>query len=246
MAWKQSTEDLEGRLEDDNILDRIMTNWKVPLAAYLAIKDYIDFPFTYQDLLDVVVKGVKTQNCMCNTTDEVAGFWNIINAAVQMGELKKEQDFKIKTTGSFTTNKLKLDNWTQPRSILMIRKDITMAIYRKLGRSMDEKLLPKESLLHYLQIGAEFFGTAKNPERFIKFGPNGFPETVEKIDGNGNVTGRQKIYYKDRPLCFDYKMVSERYGIDLETETETDGEYKAPMSMNDEELEKNGYAPLPL
>ena len=246
MAWKQSTEDLEGRLEDDNILDRIMTNWKVPLAAYLAIKDYIDFPFTYQNLLDVVVKGVKTQNCMCNTTDEVAGFWNIINAAVQMGELKKEQDFKIKTTGSFTTNKLKLDNWTQPRSILMIRKDITMAIYRKLGRSMDEKLLPKESLLHYLQIGAEFFGTAKNPERFIKFGPNGFPETVEKTDGNGNVTGRQKIYYKDRPLCFDYKMVSERYGIDLETETETDGEYKAPMSMNDEELEKNGYAPLPL
>ena len=97
--------------------------------------------------MGVVVKGVKTQNSMCNTTDEVAGFWNIINAAVQMGELKKDQDFKIKTVGALTTNKVKIDNWAMPKSILMIRKDITMAVYRKLGRQMDENLLPKESLL---------------------------------------------------------------------------------------------------
>lgn len=98
---------------------------------------------------------------MCNTTDEVAGFWNIINAAVQMGELKKDQDFKIKTVGALTTNKVKIDNWAMPKSILMIRKDITMAVYRKLGRQMDENLLPKESLLHYLQIGADFYGSTK-------------------------------------------------------------------------------------
>lgn len=160
-AWKQASDDLEERLEGESILDRIMTNWKVPLAAYLAIRDYIDFPFSYSDLLGVVVKGVKTQNSMCNTTDEVAGFWNIVNAAVQMGELKKDQDFKIKTCGTLVTNKLRIDNWAMPRSILMIRKDITMAVYRKLGRQMDENLLPKESLLHYLQIGADFYGSTK-------------------------------------------------------------------------------------
>lgn len=85
---------MESRLENESILDRIMTNWKVPVAAYLAIRDYIEFPFRYEELLDVVVRGIKTQNSMCNTTDEVAGFWNIVNAAVQMGELKKDQDFK--------------------------------------------------------------------------------------------------------------------------------------------------------
>lgn len=242
-AWKKASDDLESRLENDNILDRIMTNWKVPVSAYLAMRDYITFPFTYDDLLDVVVKGIKTQNSMCNTTDEVAGFWNIINAAVQMGELKKDQDFKIKVTGCLTTNKTKIDNWAQPVSVLMIRKDITMAIYRKLGRSMDEKLLPKESLLHYLQIGPEYYGAAKNPERFVRYLQNGFPEMVEKTDEQGNVTGRQKVYYKDRPLCFDYKMVSERYGIDLDTENESD--FKDPYTMNDKEAEQAGVAPQP-
>lgn len=48
-----------------------------------------------------------------------------------MGELKKDQDFKIKTVGALTTNKVKIDNWAMPKSILMIRKDITMAVYRK-------------------------------------------------------------------------------------------------------------------
>ena len=243
-AWKQASDDLEKRLESESILDRIMTNWKVPVAAYLAIRDYIEFPFSYSELIEVVVKGIKTQNSMCNTTDEVAGFWNIVNAAVQMGELKKDQDFKIKTVGSLTTNKLKIDNWAMPKSILMIRKDITMAIYRKLGRQMDENLLPKESLLHYLQIGADFLGSTKNPERFIKFNPGGVPETVEKLDAAGNMVGRQKIYYKDRPLCFDYTMVSSRYGIDLDTETDSDS--KDPAAMTDKELAEAGMQCLPL
>lgn len=177
---EKAAEDLENALENDNILDRIMTNWTVLVASYLAIRDYIEFPYTYDELLSVVVADIKRQNSMCNSTDEVAGFWNIINAAVQMGELRKDQDFKIKLVGNLSTNKTRLDNWSQPKNVLMIRKDITMAIYRKLGRSMDVNLLPKESLLHYLQIGPEFYGTAKNAERFKKFGPNGLPETVEK------------------------------------------------------------------
>ena len=243
-AWKKASNDVESRLENESVLDRIMTNWKVPVAAYLAIRDYIEFPFRYEELLDVVVRGIKTQNAMCNTTDEVAGFWNIINAAVQMGELKKDQDFKIKTVGCLTTNKMKFENWVMPKSILMIRKDITMAVYRKLGRQMDENLLPKESLLHYLQIGADFLGSTKNPERFIKFNPGGVPETVEKLDAGGVVVGRQKLYYKDRPLCFDYTMVSNRYGINLDTETDSDS--KDPAAMTDKELEEAGLDYLPL
>lgn len=245
MAWKKAVEDLETALEDDNILDRIMTNWTVLLASYLAIKDYAKLPFTYEELLKVVVADVKRQNSMCNSTDEVAGFWNIINAAVQMGELRKDQDFKIKLVGSLTTNKAKIDNWSQPKSILMVRKDITMAIYRKLGRSMDVNLLPKESLLHYLQIGPEFYGTAKNAERFKKFAPNGLPETVEKLDENGNMVGRQTLWYKDRPLCFDYQMVAERYGIDFETETgDEEKPQKDSYQMSDRELEEAGVPTL--
>ena len=106
-------------------------------------------------------------------------------------------------------------------------------------------LLPKESLLHYLQIGPEFYGTAKNAERFKKFAPNGLPETVEKLDENGNMVGRQTLWYKDRPLCFDYQMVAERYGIDFETETgDEEKPQKDPYQMSDRELEEAGVPTL--
>lgn len=44
LAWKKASEDLENALENDNILDRIMTNWTVLMASYIAIRDYIEFP----------------------------------------------------------------------------------------------------------------------------------------------------------------------------------------------------------
>lgn len=73
------------------------------------------------------------------------------------------------------------------------------------------------------------------------------PETVEKTDANGTITGRQKLYYKDRPLCFDYTMVSSRYGIDLDTEV--DGEQKQTKDtyvMTDAEQKALGLEPSPL
>ena len=55
------------------------------------------------------------------------------------------------------------------------------------------------------------------------------------------MVGRQTLWYKDRPLCFDYKMVSERYAIDFETETgDEEKAQKDPYLMTDDELKAAG------
>ena len=38
------------------------------------------------------------------------------------------------------------------------------------------------------------------------------------MDGE-RISGYKTVYNQDRPLCFDYKMVSEKYGIILDSYT---------------------------
>lgn len=99
----------------------------------------------------------------------------------------------------------------------MIRKDSMLNAYRQLGKQMDERLLPSESMIHYLQNTPEYLGKSVSPERFKSFNPNGQPIQEWVTDGGGSRYATK--YQQDRPLCFDYAMVSEKYGISLESFT---------------------------
>lgn len=218
-AWKKAEADVEFRLKGREIMDRIERNWLIPLSAYLALQGVIDIPFSYEDLLTICVNGIVRQNEMCASTDEVSGFWNIISSAQQKGSFMYGQDYIIKTKDSLKTNKGKdAFHFEAPRQILMIRKNIMLATYRQLGRQMDERLLPSESILHYLQISPEYLGTASNPERFKKFNANGQAIQEQLMDGD-KVIGYKTIWHQDRPLCFDYKMISDKFGINLDSYT---------------------------
>ena len=112
----------------------------------------------------------------------------------------------------------------------MIRKNSMLTTYRQLGRQVDERMLPSESILHYLQNSPEYLGTSFSPERFKQFNANGQPiqEYVEKENKY------KTVYQQDRPLCFDYQMIHKKYGIcldsivgDLPVEKETNAEEEA-------------------
>jgi hypothetical protein len=101
--------------------------------------------------------------------------------------------------------------FTPPRRILMIRKDSMLNTYRQLGKQMDEKLLPSESILHYLQNTPEYYGRAVSPERFKSFNSNGQP--IQELMTEGGTSKLVTKLQQDRPLCFDYTLVSEKFGI---------------------------------
>ena len=100
----------------------------------------------------------------------------------------------------------------------MIRKNIMLATYRQLGRQMDERLLPSESILHYLQISPEYLGASVNPERFKKFNANGQPIQEAVMEGD-KIVAMKTVWHQDRPLCFNYKLLSEKFGIILDSYT---------------------------
>ena len=218
-AWLKAGLDLERALHGVEIMDRIEHNWQVPLAAYLAIEQTVKLPFTYEDLLNICVEGVKRQNDLCENTDEVAKFWNIIDSAHQKGMFKEGQDYMVKYKDKLYTNTQKTP-WLFEASVpvLMIRQNSMLATYKQLGNQMAEHLLPSESLLHYLVNTPEYIGKTSNPERFKRFNNNGQIIQQPIVDAGGNVKGYKTIWDKDRPLCFKYNQISLKYGIILDSE----------------------------
>jgi hypothetical protein len=220
-AMKKAEADVRSRLGELKPTDRIEKNWIVPLSAFLSLENLLNFPFLYDRLLNLCVSGIIRQDRLCAKTDELSRFWDIISSAHQKGIFVYDQNYvirlkeRIKITKDKGKDELTFD---PPRRILMIRKDSMLNTYRQLGKQMDEKLLPSESILHYLQNTPEYFGKAVSPERFKSFNSNGQP--IQELLTEGGSSKLVSKLQQDRPLCFDYAMVSEKYGISLESFTE--------------------------
>ena len=220
-AWRKAEADVKYALRGEGaIVDRIQGNWTVLLATYIALEDVLQLPYSYDDLLTLSVKGILRQNEMSASVDEVAGFWNIISSAIQKGILMKDQDYKIRYKRKLRTSKQKEEmDFEKNIPILMIRKSVMLSTYREQGRRMDEQILPQESMLHYLEITPEYYGYTTSPERFKKFNANGVPEHEEMTDKDGKPAGFRTVWSQDRPMCFNYELVSQKYGIILDTYT---------------------------
>jgi len=220
-AWRKAEADVKYALRGEGaIVDRIQGNWTVLLATYIALEDVLQLPYSYDDLLKLSTQGILRQNEMSASVDEVAGFWNIISSAIQKGILMKDQDYKIRYKQKLRTSKQKDEmDFEKNIPILMIRRNVMMATYREQGRRMDEQVLPQESMQHYLEITPEYYGYTTSPERFKKFNGNGLAEREEITDEKGNLTGYRTVWSQDRPMCFNYELVSQKYGIILDTYT---------------------------
>ena len=235
LAWEKAKSDVALHPKwTPNLKDRIESNWLVPLSAYLALQGEIDCPFTYDRLLDLCMDGLIRQNKLCNRSDEVSNFWSLISCAQQKGELINEKDYLIKSKNRLKTNKMK-DGYEfgEPRQILMLRKNTALNAYQKIGREMNISTLPNESIEYYLQISPEFLGVATSAERFKRINSNGQPVQNYVLEG-----GKPKckiITEQDRPLCFCYTEVCERYGINLSTFL-SDSLDDAPTEVQQEDL----------
>ena len=89
---------------------------------------------------------------------------------------------------------------------------------------MKVKVLPRESIQKYLENTHEHFGTSSTPVRFKKFNSNGFPEVEIKKDASDRVVSAKTVWYQDRPICFDYDLVSQKYNIMLVSGTGDDND----------------------
>lgn len=212
--------ELKLQLRGITITDRIRDNWKVPLAAYQALSVSIELPFTYEEILKICVEGIKYQNSLGGTVDDLANFWdNIKTAIIRNRELRENQDYKIVVRNSIDVGYDKhpdIREFDGPKSLLLLRFDSANAAYRRVSITQQKGLLPKESLVQYLKNSTEYIGKKKDPDKWCNFlSPN--DESKEtRVVYRGKETVNEIKYYSERPMVFDFALLKEKYDLSID------------------------------
>lgn len=210
--------DMQGALEDKNIESRIFRNWITPLAIFRTLAGVIDVSFDYKEMLGICVDGAIRQNGVCKSTNELASFWHVVDFLHQNGDIFIDADYRIKYEKGFKGKGVNSKiEFQRARPVLYLRFKRVMMLYRKNGKTVGEPTLPAESLRHYLENSKEYLGM-KSAVRF-KVLSNAIEARVSttKSDGTPTVKDTSQV---DWALAFDYNMLSENYGINLEIFTD--------------------------
>ena len=205
---------------------RIIENWAKCLAAFRCVEDKLPFPFTYEDVLNIAIRGISKQNQLCGEGNELSHFWNTIMYLRDNGDIFERADYTIKRTYTIKTDACER-TFKEPREVLLLNTSRIFQQYKESARKSGDKVIPDNSLREYMKNCGCYLGVVK-AVRFISMA-GGYENKRQEADG----TTRQ-VYRVTRAMAFDYELLKEKYGINLESLT-TSFEKSDDELMTDEE-----------
>lgn len=224
--YNQCMSDVMARLTNERIEDRILRNWIIPLAAFRTLEGVLGLPFSYSEMVGLVVSGIIRQNAECKSNNELANFWNMVSYLQQDGEIFFESDYRIDYAAEFKSDIIKEKmKFLRPKPILKLRKNRIFMLYKKFGKMVGDTILPESSLIYYLENSKEYMGIMPS----VRFKDIQRGVEVAKPVDEGDKVSWKKTSSVDRALCFDYGMIMQNYGINLEVDMGYIPEEQEPM-----------------
>ena len=200
--------------------ERILHNWSVVLASYMAVQHDIQFPFTYEEVFKTVLNGVEYQNEECLHSNELSIFWKTVDYLKQDNQIYGLCDYRIHEHTSLKVD-IKMDGRRQTvtreygnaKKILMIPTNSRMfALYALHLQKTREKVIPENTLKYYLENSPEYIGKV-NSVRFA---------SVENVKDWPRQFSAKCYQYQPRlsekpvqAFCLDFEAVEAAYGVSL-------------------------------
>lgn len=221
-AYSLTKAELAAKVKDEQIHDRIFGNWVIPLATFRTLETVIDLPFSYAELFDLAIRGMRNQNEYARESSEVANFWNDLQGLQTSGRCIEKAHFRIKYHTRFRPLSMKEDMiFPEAKPILYLNAAAVAALFSG-GRGMNSTANRSNwsTTMSYLKSHSAFLGLKQ--DRFIILTPQGSPDyTTETI---GNEVHRRNKVNRPKALCFDYTILKEEFGLTLETEVISEAE----------------------
>lgn len=213
-TYQAVTKDMQEKLADVVVEDRVLMNWLIPVAAFKCLESKLDMPFTYDNLVKVACEGLIAQNDALKQNNEIAEFWDIVVYLRQEGQITIDANYRLDYA-----KRLKVDEsksaleFSETKQILSLRYKGIFELYMLHGRKAGQTLLPKNSLAYYLEHTPAYLGK-KRSVRFknIIQGRQQYGEPVL-----GSPAPEESVV--DQAYCFDYAVLKEQYDINLEVST---------------------------
>ena len=211
--------ELATKLENEAIHDRIFGNWVIPLATFRTLETVIDVPFSYAELFDTAIRGVRNQNELAQESSEVADFWNMLQGFQTSGKCIEQAHYRIRYLKAFRPLSAREDiEFQEARPILYLNTAAVASLFNSRNMNTTANRSNWSTIISYLKSHSSFLGLKQ--DRFTILLPSGLPDySFELI--NGEQVKKVKVN-RPKALCFDYLQLKDSFGLDLETEVVTD------------------------
>ena len=212
--------ELTTKLENETVHDRIFGNWVVPLATFRTLETVIDVPFSYAELFDISLRGVRNQNELAQESSEIADFWNMLQGFQTSGKCIENAHYRIRYLKSFRPlSSREAFDFKEARPILYLNTAAVSSLFGSRTMNATANRSNWSTVMSYLKSQPSFLGLKQ--DRFTILLPNGQPDyTVEFVNGQ---QVRKVRVNRPKALCFDYRQLKDAFGLDLETEIVQDG-----------------------
>ena len=207
--------ELAAKLENETIHDRIFGNWVIPLATFRTLETVIDVPFSYAELFEIAVKGIRNQNELAQESSEIADFWSMLQGFQTSGKCIEKAHYRIRYMKSFRPLSVKEDiEFKEARPILYLNTAAVASLFSSRNAGSTSNRSNWSTIMSYLKSHASYLGLKQ--DRFTILLPSGLPDyTIDIV--NGEQVKKVKVN-RPKALCFDYLQLKETFGLDLETE----------------------------
>lgn len=213
--------ELATKLENETVHDRIFGNWVIPLATFRTLETVIDVPFSYSELFDISLRGLRNQNELAQESSEIADFWNMLQGFQTSGKCIENAHYRIRYLKSFRPLSSKETiEFKEARPILYLNTAAVSSLFGSRSMNATANRSNWSTVMSYLKSQPSFLGLKQ--DRFTILLSNGQPDyTVEFVNGQ---QVRKVRVNRPKALCFDYLQLKEAFGLDLETEVIADTE----------------------
>lgn len=203
-----------------SIDERILHNWSVILASFMACDGHIKFPFSYEQVFKMVIRCVEYQNEECLHSNELSIFWKTVDYLKQDNQIFGLCDYRIHEYSILKVD-VKIDGRKQSvtrdfgasKKILMIPTNSRLfAMYTLHLQRTHEKVIPENTLKYYIENSPEYIGKM-NSVRFASVeNVKDWPRQYELKIPNCQPRLSEKPV---QAYCMDFDAVEAAYGTNL-------------------------------
>lgn len=214
-AYALTKRELDSKLNGEEIHDRIFGNWVIPLATFRTLETVIDVPLSYAELFDTAIRGIRNQNELAQESSEVSDFWNMLQGFQTSGKCVQGAHYRIRYLRSFRAISEKEEMlFKEARPVLYLNMAAVSSLFSSRSTNSTSNRSNWSTIMSYLKSHASYLGLKQN--RFNILLPNGLPDYTYEDIGDKQV--KKVKVNRPKALCFDYQMLKDQFGLDLETE----------------------------
>ncbi|MFW5916596.1 MAG: hypothetical protein ACOCTM_03895, partial [Bacteroidota bacterium] len=159
--YDKVSSDLGKDLQGVDVEDRIFRNMCIIVAAFRFFENKVNMNMNYDELRKLARQNIVDQSSFIMNSQEIRGFWDTIESAVENNYLTESKDYKFDQPVE-----IKLENKTErfevPKKVLFLKFSRIYEVYAETMRRTGQHALPKTTLMFYLKTSKEFIGIKKS------------------------------------------------------------------------------------